>query len=286
MPYDPDLNMQRCQRFGSYEDLDRYRCTIEEREEYEPYIDMGGVVYAGVDYAQILGEAEKEADVIIWDGGNNDFSFFKADLYITVADPHRPGHEISYYPGEVNARLADVVVLNKEETAYPEDIEEVRANLLAINPGVTIIDATSPIFVDNPEMIKGKKVLVVEDGPTVTHGGMPYGAGTVAAQKFGAREIADPRPYAVRSIRETFEKYPHLEYVLPAMGYGGQQIKDLEETINAADCDVVIGGTPIDLNRVVKADKPIIRVRYELQEIGMPTLDDILSRFLKDHGLA
>ncbi len=286
MPYDPDLTKQRCQRFGSYEDLDRYNCTIEEREEYEPYIDMGGVVYAGVDYEQILREAEKEADVIIWDGGNNDFSFYHSDLYITVADPHRPGHEISYYPGEINARLADVVVINKEETAYPEDIEEVRENIKAINPDAIIIDAASPIFVDNPEMIRGKKVVVVEDGPTVTHGEMPYGAGTVAAQKFGAAEIIDPRPYAVGSIKTTFEKYTHLEYVLPAMGYGPQQRKELEETLNAIECDVVVSGTPIDLNRVVKINKPIVRVRYELEEIGMPKLSDILDEFLKKHGLA
>ncbi|MDG6221346.1 MAG: GTPase, partial [Candidatus Thermoplasmatota archaeon] len=227
-----------------------------------------------------------EADVIIWDGGNNDFSFYKTDLYITIADPHRPGHEISYYPGEVNARLADIVIINKMATAYPEDIEEVRSNIQEINPGVIFVDAASPVFVDNHEMIRGKRVLVVEDGPTVTHGGMRYGAGAVAAQKFGAKEFVDARPFAVGTIKETFEKYSHLEDVLPAMGYGAKQIKDLEDTINAADCDVVIGGTPIDLNRVIKVNKPIMRVRYELQEIGEPTLDELLDAFIKKHGLA
>jgi len=286
MPYDEDLTSQTCQRFASYKDLDKYRCTIEEREEYEPYIDMGGIVYAGVDYEKILREAEKEADIIIWDGGNNDFSFYKSDLYITIADPHRPGHEISYYPGEVNVRLADVVIINKVETAYPEDIDEVRYNITRINPDVVFIDGASPVFVDDPDAIRGKRVVVVEDGPTVTHGNMPYGAGAVAASKFGALELVDVRALAVGSIRETFDKYPHLENIVPAMGYGIKQIKDLQKTLNAADCDIVIGGTPIDLNRIIKINKPIVRVRYELQEIGVPTLNDVLDKFVKRKKLA
>jgi len=277
MPYDEDLAMQKVQRFASYEDLDKYRCTIEEREEYEPYIDMGSIIYAGVDYEAILREAEKEADIILWDGGNNDTPFYQPDLMITIADPHRPGDELEYYPGETNILIADVVLINKIETAYPEDVEMVRANVRALNPDALIIDGASPVTCDG-EQLKGKKVLVVEDGPTVTHGGMGYGAGMVAAGKFGA-EVIDPRPFAVRSIKATFEKYTHLEDVLPAMGYGPEQVKDLEETINAADCDVVVGGTPIDLNRVVKANKPIVRVGYELQEIGKPDLEDVLEQF-------
>ncbi len=284
MPYG-DLVKQKVQRFASYDDLDKQECTIEEREEYEPYIDMGGVVYAGVDYEAILKEAEKEADVIIWDGGNNDFSFYRPDLYITVADPLRPGDEISYYPGEVNVRLADYVVINKVESADPYDIEEVRENIRSVNPDAKIIDAASPLTVENPERIDRKKVLVVEDGPTVTHGGMTYGAGYVAAIKFGASEIIDPKPYAVGSIIDTFDKYTHLEYVLPAMGYGEKQMKELEETINRADCDVVVSGTPIDLNRVIKVNKPIIHVKYELQEIGKPDLKDAIDRFLREKGL-
>ncbi len=284
MPYG-DLVKQRVQRFASYEDLDKHECTIEEREEYEPYIDMGGIVYAGVDYEAILREAEKEADVVIWDGGNNDFSFYKPDLYITVADPLRPGDEISYYPGEVNVRLADVVVINKVESADPYDVEEVRENIRSVNPGVKIIDAASPLTVEDPSQIEGKRVLVVEDGPTVTHGGMTFGAGYVAATKFGAAEIIDPRPFAVGSIVDTFEKYSHLQYVLPAMGYGAKQIKELEETINNSDCDLVVSGTPIDLNRVVKVNKPIVHVKYELQEIGKPDLSDFIEKFVKEHGL-
>ena len=284
MPYG-DLVKQRVQRFASYEDLDKQECTIEEREEYEPYIDMGGIVYAGVDYEGILREAEKEADVIIWDGGNNDFAFYKPDLYITVADPLRPGDEISYYPGEVNVRLADVVVINKVESADPYDVEEVRENIRSVNPGARIIDAASPLTVENPSQIEGKRVLVVEDGPTVTHGGMTFGAGYVAATKFGAAEIIDPRPFAVGSIVDTFEKYSHLQYVLPAMGYGAKQIKELEETINNSDCDLVVSGTPIDLNRVVKVNKPIVHVKYELQEIGKPDLSDFIEKFVKEHGL-
>ncbi len=284
MPYG-DLVKQRVQRFASYEDLDKHECTIEEREEYEPYIDMGGIVYAGVDYEAILREAEKEADVIIWDGGNNDFAFYRPDLYITVADPLRPGDEISYYPGEVNIRLADVVVINKVESADPYDVEEVRENIRSVNPGARIIDAASPLTVEDPSKIEGKRVLVVEDGPTVTHGGMTYGAGYVAAVKFGAGEIIDPRPFAVGSIVDTFEKYSHLQYVLPAMGYGAKQIKELEETINNSDCDLVVSGTPIDLNRVVKVNKPIVHVKYELQEIGKPDLSDFIEKFVKEHGL-
>ncbi len=285
MPYG-DLVKQRVQRFASYEDLDKNECTIEEREEYEPYIDMGGVVYAGVDYEAILREAEKEADVIIWDGGNNDFPFYKPDLWIVVADPHRPGHEMKYHPGETNFRAADVIIINKMETANRDDIQVVIDNIEKANPNAIVIEAASPLFVDHPEMIKGKKVLVVEDGPTLTHGGMKYGAGYVAAKKFGAKEIIDPRPYAVGSIIDTYNKYNHLHVILPAMGYGEKQMKELEETINNADVDVVVSGTPIDLNRVVKVNKPIVRVRYELDEIGTPNLDEIIGEFVKKHNLA
>ncbi|AGB04769.1 putative GTPase [Aciduliprofundum sp. MAR08-339] len=285
MPYG-DLVKQRVQRFASYEDLDKYECTIEEREEYEPYIDMGGVVYAGVDYEAILREAEKEADVIIWDGGNNDFPFYKPDLWIVVADPHRPGHEMKYHPGETNFRAADVIIINKMETANRDDIQKVIDDIRIANPNATVIEAASPLFVDNPELIKGKKVLVVEDGPTLTHGGMRYGAGYVAAKRFGAKEIIDPRPYAVGSIIDTYKKYTHLDVILPAMGYGEKQMKELEETINNADADVVVSGTPIDLNRVVKVNKPIVRVRYELDEIGKPDLEDIINDFLKKHNLS
>ena len=285
MPYG-DLVKQKVQRFASYEDLDKYECTIEEREEYEPYIDMGGVVYAGVDYEAILREAEKEADVIIWDGGNNDFPFYKPDLWIVVADPHRPGHEMKYHPGETNFRAADVIIINKMETANRDDIQKVIDDIRAANPDATVIEAASPLFVDKPELIKGKRVLVVEDGPTLTHGGMKYGAGYVAAKRFGAKEIIDPRPYAVGSIIDTYKKYTHLDLILPAMGYGEKQMKELEETINNADADVVVSGTPIDLNRVVKVNKPIVRVRYELDEIGKPDLEDVLTEFLKKHNLS
>lgn len=278
MPYG-DLAKQACQRFAGYADLDYHRCTIEEREEYEPHIDRGVVVYAGVDYGRILAEAEKEADVIVWDGGNNDFSFYKADLYITLVDPHRPGHEISYHPGETNLRLADVVVINKIETASPEGIDMVRANIEKYCPRATVIEAASPIFVAEGSLIKGKRVLVIEDGPTLTHGDMRYGAGVVAARKYGAAELVDPRPWAVGSIKTTFEKYAHLENILPAMGYGEKQIRELEQTINAVECDLVISATPIDLTRVLKINKPAVRVGYELQEIGSPTLADVLSRF-------
>jgi len=276
MPYG-DLRKQICQRFASYEDLDRYKCTIEEREEYEPHLDRGVVVYAGVDYEKILREAEQEADVILWDGGNNDLPFYKPDLHIVVADPHRAGHELAYHPGEANLRLADAVVINKIDTADLENVATVRENVRATNPGAVIIEAASPIFVEDPAAIRGKRVLVVEDGPTLTHGGMAYGAGIVAARRFGAAEIVDPRPYAVGSIVATFEKYPQTGPLLPAMGYDERQIEELEETINATPCDIVIVATPIDLRRVVEIRRPTQRVRYELQEIGQPTLEEVLA---------
>ena len=276
MPYG-DLAKQACQRFATYEDLDKHECTIEEREEYEPHIDKGIVVYAGVDYEMILREAEKEADVVLWDGGNNDMSFYRADLYITVVDPHRPGHELTYYPGMSNVLLADVVIINKIDSASPDGIETVRSNVRGVNPRAVIIDAASPLTVDNPKAIAGKKVLVVEDGPTLTHGEMTYGAGVVAAEKYGAAELVDPRPYTVGKITETFEKYPDIGVLLPAMGYSGQQVKDLEKTINAVPCDLVVIGTPIDLRRIVTIRKPTVRVEYSLQEIGFPTLEDVLG---------
>ncbi|TYP58821.1 cyclic 2,3-diphosphoglycerate synthase [Thermosediminibacter litoriperuensis] len=278
MPYG-DLSQQVCQRFATYEDLDRHKCTIEEREEYEPHIDMGIVVYAGVDYGVILKEAEKEADIIVWDGGNNDFPFYNTDLHIVLVDPHRPGHEVKYHPGETNLRMADVVVINKIDTASSEGIDAVRKSIEQVNPGAQVVEAASPIFVEDPAKIKGKRVLVVEDGPTLTHGEMTYGAGYVAAKKYGAADIVDPRPYAVGSIKDTYAKYTHLSAILPAMGYGDIQVKELEETINRAECDTVIIGTPIDLTRITKLNKPTVRVRYRLQEIGTPTLEDLLRRF-------
>jgi predicted GTPase len=278
MPYG-DLVRQACQRFASYEDMDAHKCTIEEREEYEPHIDRGTVVYAGVDYERILREAEKEADVIVWDGGNNDLPFYEPDLHIVVVDPHRAGHELTYHPGEANLRIADVVVINKIGTADLEEVVKVRENALAVNPGATLIECASPIFVDDPDAIRGKRVLVVEDGPTLTHGEMAYGAGIVAAKRFGAAEIIDPRPYTVGSIAETYDKYPRIGALLPAMGYGESQIKDLEETINATPCDLVVIATPVDLRRMVNVAHPTQRVRYELQEIGRPTLEDVLQRF-------
>jgi len=278
MPYG-DLRKQKVQRFASYEDMNEHHCTIEEREEYEPHIDMGNIVYAGVDYGAILEEAEKEADLIIWDGGNNDTSFYKADLQIVVADPHRAGDELSYYPGETNVHLADVVIINKETTASYEDIEFVRENIRFVNPTATIIDAASPIFVEDPSLIRDKSVLVIEDGPTLTHGEMNFGAGIVAAEMFGAAEIVDPRPWVVGTIAETFEKYPDIGTLLPAMGYGKQQVKDLEKTVNAVECDAVVIGTPIDLRKIITINKPAVRVKYELQEIGRPTLVDVLQRF-------
>ncbi|MBN1349869.1 GTPase [candidate division KSB1 bacterium] len=278
MPYG-DLQAQKVQRFETVADLDRHKCTIEEREEYEPHLDRGTIVFAGVDYGAILQEAEKEADVILWDGGNNDLPFYQPDIFITVVDPLRPGHELTYFPGETNARMADIIVINKEEVARLEDIERVRSNIKRINPKATVIDAASPLSVDNPDAISGKNVLVVEDGPTLTHGEMKYGAGIVAAEKFGAAEIVDPRPWIVRSIKQTFEKYPEIGTLLPAMGYGEKQIKDLEATINAVECDTVIIGTPIDLRKLITINKPSVRVTYELQEIGHPTLEDAISKF-------
>jgi predicted GTPase len=275
MPYGNLVN-QVVQRFASYEDLEKHECTIEEREEYEPHLENGIVVYAGVDYERILRQAEAEADIVMWDGGNNDFPFYVSDFKIVVADPHRPGHEVKYYPGETNARIADVLVINKVDTAIPENVISVRENLRFINPHAVVIEAASPLFVDEPEAIHGRRVLVVEDGPTLTHGEMAYGAGWVAARRFGASEIVDPRPYAVGSILKTYKKYPTTGSVLPAMGYGDQQTAELEETINQADVDLVIIGTPIDLTRVININKPTQRVRYELQEIGQPTLMDLL----------
>jgi predicted GTPase len=284
MPYG-DLAKQGVQRFATLQDLDTHQCTIEEREEYEPHIQSGTIVFAGVDYGAILAEAEKEAQVILWDGGNNDFSFYKPDLTVVVADPHRPGHETLYYPGETNLRLADVVVINKETTADYGDILEVQNNIREVNPAARVIHAASPLFVDEPELIRDKRVLVVEDGPTLTHGLMTYGAGVVAAQQFGASEIVDPRPWVTGEIAETFEKYPGIGPVLPAMGYSDQQIKDLENTINAADVDVVVVATPIDLGKLLKIDKPSVRVSYELEEIGQPKLANVLDEFLAEHGL-
>ena len=277
MPYG-DLRKQVCQRFATFEDLDKYECTIEEREEYEPHIRNGVIVYAGVDYEKILREAEKEADVIVWDGGNNDLPFYKPDLHIVVADPHRPGHELKYHPGEANLRMANVVVINKVDTAEPENIEKVENNVKKANPNAIIVKAASPMKVDNPELIKGKRALVIEDGPTLTHGEMPYGIATIAAKKLGASEIVDPRPYAVGSIVEAYKKYKHLGAILPALGYGEHQIRELEETINATPCDVVVVGTPIDLRRIVKINKPAVYVRYELEEVGSPNLEEILNK--------
>jgi predicted GTPase len=278
MPYG-DLVKQKVQRFADYADLDKHECTIEEREEYEPHIDKGIIVYAGVDYGAILRQAEKEADVILWDGGNNDFSFYKSDLEIVVADPHRAGHELRYHPGETNFRRAQVIVINKMDTAKKEDIDIVLANIKRINPKATVVRANSPTIVEDGGRITGKRVLVIEDGPTLTHGGMKYGAGIVAARKYGAAEIIDPRPFAVGTIKKTFEKYNHLDNVLPAMGYGDKQTRELAKTIEAIDCDLVVSATPIDITRVIKVSKPILRVGYELEEIGSPTLKDLLRKF-------
>ena len=279
MPYG-DLVRQTCQRFADYQDLDLHRCTIEEREEYEPHIDRGIIVYAGVDYGKILAEAEKEADVIVWDGGNNDFSFYRADLYLTLADPHRPGHELNYHPGETNLRLADCVVINKVDTADLKGINTVRENIRAVNPEAVIIEAASPIFVEDGRRIRGKRVLVIEDGPTLTHGEMIYGAGVIAAKKYGAAELIDPRRFAVGTIKATYDKYTHIGTLLPAMGYGEKQVKDLEITINSSDAELVIIATPIDLRRVANITKPALRVRYELQEIGEPTLGQLLQNIV------
>jgi predicted GTPase len=277
MPYG-NLIRQEVQRFADYDDLVEQECTIEEREEYEPHIDNGVIVYAGVDYEKIVRAAEKEADIVLWDGGNNDLPFYVSNMQIVVADPHRSGHETKYYPGETNVLLADVFVINKVDTADPDKVIAVRESLRQLNPKAIQIEAASPLFVDDPDAIRGKRVLVVEDGPTLTHGEMAYGAGYVAARRFGASEIVDPRPFAVRSIAATYAKYPKTGPILPAMGYGAAQTKDLEETINKSDVDLVIVGTPIDLRRVIKMNKPSQRVRYELQEIGQPTLADLLMK--------
>jgi len=284
MPYG-DLVKQRVQRFETVEDLKKHNCTIEEMEEYEPHIIRGNIIYAGVDYEAILREAEKEADVILWDGGNNDFSFYKPDLSVVVTDPHRAGHELTYYPGEVNLRTADVVIINKMDSASMEDIQIVRDSIEKVNPRATVVDAASPISVDKPEIIKGKKVLAVEDGPTLTHGEMKFGAAIVAAKKFGASEIIDPRPFVVGKLAETFEKYPNIGTLLPAMGYGDEQMKDLETTINNSDADSVIIGTPIDLNRIINIKKPNTRVYYELQEIGSPNLEEVIDEFVEKYDL-
>ncbi len=288
MPYG-NLAQQAVQRFARIEDLAKHHCTIEEMEEYEPHITRGNVIYAGVDYEAILRAAENDpdgCDVIVWDGGNNDYSFFQSDLYVTVADPHRPGHESAYFPSGVNVRLADVVIINKIDSASPEGIEAVRAAIERINPAATVIDAASPIKVENPAVIRGKRVLVVEDGPTLTHGGMSFGAGTLAAKKFGATALVDPRPYLAGKIINTFREYPGIGTLLPAMGYGGEQLHDLETTINRTDCDAVVIGTPIDLRRVIHIEKPSTRVFYDLQEIGSPNLDEVLDSFLEQQGLS
>jgi predicted GTPase len=285
MPYG-NLVEQKVQRFATVEDLKKHKCTIEEMEEYEPHVIRGNVIYAGVDYEAILREAEKEADVILWDGGNNDFPFYKPDLLITVVDPHRPGHELMYYPGEVSLRMADIVVINKIDSAAPENIQIVRDSIRKVNPNAIVIDGASPLTVDKPELIKGKKVLVVEDGPTLTHGEMKIGAGTVAAMKFGAAELVDPRNYTVGKLSETFRIYPNIGTLLPAMGYGDQQIADLEKTIENTPCDTVVIATPIDLNRIVKINKPTVKVGYDLQEIGHPDMCETLHDFLKSKGIA
>ncbi|MGC8585443.1 MAG: cyclic 2,3-diphosphoglycerate synthase [Thermoplasmata archaeon] len=284
MPYG-DLVKQKVQRFATFEDLNKYGCTIEEREEYEPHLRNGTVVYAGVDYEAILREAEKEADIILWDGGNNDFPFYRPDLHIVVADPHRAGHEMKYHPGEVNFRMADVIIINKEETAPKDGIDLIRKNIMDANPKAIVIDAASPFFIEGYEKIKGKKVLAIEDGPTLTHGEMTYGAAVLAAKKYGASELIDARPYAVGTILETYRKYPHINHYLPAMGYSEEQIKDLQETINKTPADLVVSATPIDITRIMKINKEIVRVRYELDEIGKPDLEDILKDFIKRKGL-
>ena len=288
MPYG-DLAAQKVQRFATLSDLEKHQCTIEEMEEYEPHIVRGNVIYAGVDYEAILREAENDpngCDVILWDGGNNDFSFYEPDLDVTVVDPHRAGHELRYYPGEVTLRVADVVVINKIDSADYAGIETVRTNIAAVNPDAVVIDAASTVDIDDPSVVKGKMVLAVEDGPTLTHGGMKIGAGVVAARKFGAAGFVDPRPYAVGKLSETFEAYPEIGIVLPAMGYGEQQLRDLETTINSTECDAVVIGTPIDLNRIIKIDKPSTRVYYNLQEIGRPNLTEVVEDFIEKQNLA
>lgn len=278
MPYG-DLSKQICQRFAAYEDLDNHKCTIEEREEYEPHIDNDIIVYAGIDYEVILREAEKEADVILWDGGNNDFSFYHTDMHIVLADPLRAGHELQFHPGEANLRMADVIIINKIDTANADDINTVRENIETANPDAIVVEAASPVFVKEQDQIYNKRVLIIEDGPTLTHGGMSFGAGYVAARKYGAKEIVDAKPSAVGSIAETYRKNPHISNVLPAMGYSEKQIKELEQTIKRIECDLIISGTPIDITRVLETDKPIIRVQYYLQEIGTPDLEAVLQKF-------
>jgi len=280
MPYG-DLKRQIVQRFATRQDLNKCNCTIEEREEYEPHIDSGSVVYTGVEYERILLEAEKEADIIVWDGGNNDVPFFKPNLHVVVADPLRAGHELTYFPSTINLRLADVLIVNKVDTADPAKVEQVKANVKLINPSALILDAASPITADNPGLIKNKRVLVVEDGPTVTHGNMPFGAATITAKKFGAKEIVDPRPYAVGSIKVTYEQYPHIGKVLPAVGYSEIQIAELKTTIDATPCDVILVGTPVDLSRITRLNKPVVRVKYDLQVLGPICLEKIVDNFLK-----
>ncbi len=287
MPYG-NIAEQKVQRYATIQDLVKHKCTIEEMEEYEPHVERGNVIYAGVDYQAILNDAEQDpdgCDIVLWDGGNNDFPFYKPDLTITVTDPHRAGHELSYYPGEITLRLADVVVINKIDTSSPENIQIVRDNIAQVNPKAIVVDAASPLTLDNPSIIKGKSCLAIEDGPTLTHGEMKLGAGTVAAMKMGASSLVDPRPYAVGKIKETFKTYPGIGTLLPAMGYGKQQVADLEKTIEATPCDVVVIGTPIDLNRIIKINKPTVRVTYELQEIGLPNLEQVLDDFVKKHNL-
>jgi predicted GTPase len=283
MPYG-DLAAQAVQRFAVMSDLDQQQCTIEEREEYEPHLREGTVVYAGVDYEKILRQAEKEADIVIWDGGNNDTPFYASDLEIVVVDPHRPGHELAYFPGEVNLRRAGVVVINKVDTAAPQDVETVRRNVRASNPRATVVETACRVAVSAPELVRGRKVLVVEDGPTLTHGEMPYGAGVVAARQCGAAELVDPRPYAVGSIRWTYEHYPHLTSLLPAMGYSAMQRHELEETINRVDCDLVLVATPIDLGHLIKLNKPSLRVTYEVEDVTHPGLAEILAQFTRKHA--
>lgn len=280
MPYG-DLLQQRLQRFALYEDFQKHDCTIEEIEEYEPHVEQNTVVYAGVDYAAILAAAEEESDIIVWDGGNNDTPFYAPDIHITLVDPHRPGHEVTYYPGETNLLLADIVVISKEDTARPENISLVKGHIKQSNPTAAVVDAALPVTVENPEFIKDKRVLIIEDGPTLTHGGMTFGAGVIAAGQYGAREIIDPRPFAVRSIAETFERYPHIGKLVPAMGYGYAQMEELRETIHRIPCDTVIIGTPVDLRRLISIDKPACRVRYTLQETGTPTLKELIEARLR-----
>lgn len=287
MPYG-NLVAQKVQRFATVEDLHRHKCTIEEMEEYEPHVVRGNVIYAGVDYEAIVRAAENDqdgCDVIVWDGGNNDFPFYVPDLHVTVVDPHRPGHELSYYPGEVTLRIADVVVINKMDSAEQSGIDAVRTNIKAVNPGAVVVEAASSLEMDDPSVVKGKRVLVVEDGPTLTHGEMKIGAGMVAAQRFGAAGFVDPRPYTVGKLQETFDTYPNIGVLLPAMGYGEQQLRDLEATINRTDCEGVVIGTPIDLSRLIKINKPVTRVHYNLQETGRPNMDEVVSAFVKELGL-